>query len=145
MKFVETVEIKSPIKSVFKYLSNFKSYKKYGSNVKDARQTSDGDMQVGAQLFAKVYFLGKKIETASEVTDYVVNEKLGYKSTSGPVPTAVQYMLEEAGTGTKLTMHYDVEPGSFFRMEETFLRPRIGQELTSNLANLKKILEARAK
>jgi uncharacterized membrane protein len=142
MKITESVVIASPVQKVFKYLSNFRSHKKFAHTFKESKQVTKGKMEVGSKLFSKAIFLGKKIETNSVVTSFTPNEEIAYKSETGPIPSAVQYLFEKDGNSTRVTLHYDIEPGSFFRLGEQFLRPRIGAEVESSLQNLKKILEA---
>ena len=144
MNFEESVFIKSPIKLVFKFLSNFRSHKQFHNLYKDTKQVSDGKMRVGTKVFSKIFFLGRKIETDSEITEFVPEQVIRIKSLSGPVPSDIVYKLEPKENGTEVTMQYQVDPGSFFRMGETFLRPRLGEEMTNSMQNLKKIIEAKA-
>ena len=144
MKFEESVFIKYPVDLVFRFLSNFRSHKQFNNHYKDSKQLSDGKMQVGSKLFHKEFFLGRKIESEGEVTEFVPGKLIRIKTLTGPIPSEMRYQLEPQEEGTVVTLEYDVEPGSFFRMGETFLRPRIGEKVTSSMQNLKKILEAKA-
>lgn len=144
MNFKETVVINKPIKKVFKYLSNFNSHKKFSEHFKDTKNLSKGKMQEGSELFTKVIFLGRKIESTNEVVTYVPQKEIKYKSVSGPVPAEVQFLLEEKGDATEVIFNYDIEPGSFFNMEEVFLKPRFESIVSNSLRNLKRILEAMA-
>ncbi len=144
MNINEKVVINKPVKKVFKYLSNFNSHKKFSEHFKDSKLLSKGKMEVGAELFTKVIFLGRKIESTSQVVRYVPGKEITYKSVSGPVPAEVQFLLEEKGDATEVIFNYDIEPGSFFNMEEIFLKPRFETIVSNSMRNLKRILEAMA-
>ncbi|MEL6671569.1 MAG: SRPBCC family protein [Bacteroidota bacterium] len=141
MKFEESVFIQSPTAKVFKFLSNFRSHKKIVASVQETKLTSDGKMGLGAKLFHKSFFLGRKIETDSEVTAYVPEKEIKIESLNGPIPIQTRYLLEPKEEGTVVTMEYQVEPGSFFRMTESFLKPRYQEVVTDTLKTLKKLLE----
>ena len=144
MKFEESVFIKSPIKSVFKFLSNYRSHKQFNAIYKETKHLSEGKMQKGSELFSKIFFLGRKIETNSEVTEFEPEKALRFESKNGPVPSDTRYELLSEGEGTRVKLSFDIEPGSYFRLGETFLKPRLGKELEDSMKSLKKILEAKA-
>lgn len=144
MKFKESIIIEMPAKKVFKFLSNYRSHKQFSSTYREAKQVTEGKMEEGVELFTKSFFLGRKIETNSTVIRFVPEKEIKFKSTSGPVPLEVQFLLDEEGEATRVTLNYQIEPGGFFQLGETFLRPRIGQELEATMRNLKMILEAKA-
>jgi len=144
MKFEESVFIKSPVKQVFKFLSNYRSHKQFNGLYKETKHISEGKMQKGSELFSKIFFLGRKIETNSEVTEFEPEKALRFISKNGPVPSDTRYELSPEGEGTRVNLQFDIEPGSYFRLGETFLKPRLGKEMEDSLQSLKKILEAKA-
>lgn len=101
-------------------------------------------MRKGSELFSKIFFLGRKIETNSEVTEFEPEKALRFESKNGPVPSDTRYELMPEGEGTRVKLSFDIEPGSYFRLGETFLKPRLGKELEDSMKSLKKILEAKA-
>ena len=144
MNIIKKVVINQTPKKVFKYLSNFNSHKKFSVHYKDSKLVSGKKMEEGSELFTKIIFLGRKIESTNEVVAFVPEKEIKYKSVSGPVPAEVQFLLNEKEGATELTFNYDIEPGSFFNMEEMFLRPRFEDIVTNSMKNLKKILDAMA-
>ena len=144
MNFNESITVQLPAKKVFKFLSNFRSHKQFGTTYKETKQISEGKMSEGSELFSKSIFLGRKIETNSKVIKFVPEKEIKYKSVSGPVSSEVQFLLDKEGDKTRVTMNYYIEPGGFFRLGETFLRPRIGQEIEATMRNLKSILDSKA-
>ncbi|MEM7367318.1 MAG: SRPBCC family protein [Bacteroidota bacterium] len=144
MKIEETIVIQSPISKVFGFLSNYRSHKKFFANYKDARQLSKGKLGEGTELFSKVIFLGRKIETNSKVTQFVPEKQIALESVSGPIPQNMEYRLDGNDEATTVTLHYEVQPGSFFNMDEVFLRPRFTDVVNKSLGNLKKLLEVKS-
>ena len=144
MKFEESVFIKSPIKQVFKFLSNYRSHKQFNGIYKETKHVSEGKMAVGSELFTKIFFLGRKIETSSEVVEFEPEKTLRFQSKSGPVPSNTKYEFQPKGEGTVVKLQFDIEPGSYFRLGETFLKPRLSKEVEDSMQSLKKILEAKA-
>jgi uncharacterized membrane protein len=141
MKFEEKILINRTPKKVFKYLSNFNSHKKFSEHFKDSKNLSGKKMEEGSELFTKIIFLGRKIESTNQVVAFVPEKEIKYKSVSGPVPAEAHFLLEDKGDSTVVTFHYDIEPGSFFNMEEMFLKPRFESIVSNSMRNLKKILE----
>lgn len=144
MKIEETIVIQSPISKVFGFLSNYRSHKKFFANYKDARQLSKGKIGEGTELFSKIIFLGRKIETNSKVTQFVPEKQIALESVSGPIPQNLEYRLDGNDEATTVTLHYEVQPGSFFNMDEIFLRPRFTDVVNESLNNLKKLLEVKS-
>ena len=145
MKFEESIIIDHPVGKVFKYVSNYRSHKKFTRTLKDSKQLTKGAVRVGTELYAKVVFLGRSLETNSEVVAYEPNRQFAFKSKNGPIPTAFDYHFEEMGEDrTEVKLVHNIEPGSFYRLGETFLRPRIGEELAVSMKQLKKVLEAKS-
>lgn len=143
MKIEESIIIDHPVAEVFKVVSNFRSHKKFSRIHKDSKQVTKGSVGIGTELYSKVVFLGRRIETSSEVTAFEPNRQFAFKSTSGPVPAEVEYSFEELDGQTEVRLVYDVQPGSFFRLGEHYLRPRIEEEVSASMQQLKKMLEAK--
>ena len=132
MDIKDKVLIKKPVKKVFKYLSNFNSHKKFTALYKDSKVLSKKKkMEEGTELFTKTILLGRKIESTNQVVTFVPEKEIKNKSVSGPVPSEVHILLHP-------------KPGSFFNMEEIFLKPRFVDLVANSMQTLKKILEAAA-
>jgi hypothetical protein len=89
-------------------------------------------------------FLGRRIETSHEVTEYEPNKKLSTKTTSGPLPMEVSYTLEPVAEGTMVILEGNVDAGGFFKMAEPIVARMLKRQTKSDAANLKDLLEAQA-
>lgn len=101
-------------------------------------------MGVGTTFSGVVQLLGRRMESAHEVTEYEPNSKLAFKVTSGPVPMKAETSFESVARGTKVTIHAEVEPGGFFRLAEPIFARTAQRQYETNLATLKDLLEAQA-
>lgn len=139
-----SVVIDRPIDEVFEFVSNPENDSQWQSGVLESGQTSEGPMGVGATSREVRQFLGRRIESTVEITEYEPKRKIGFKSTSGPIPFKVAYMFEPVEGGTKLSTVGEAEPGGFFKMAEPIAMRMFEREMKGNFANLKDILEAQA-
>jgi hypothetical protein len=63
-------------------------------------------------------FLGRRMESELEVTEYEPDRRFALKVLSGPVPFSVEHTLEPRDGGTRLTFLGKGEPGGFFKLAE---------------------------
>jgi uncharacterized membrane protein len=144
IKVENSVIINRPISEVFEFVSNIENLPQWAGPVLEAKQTSDGAVGVGATQTQVAQFLGRKIETSQEVTEYEPNKKFSTKTTSGPLPMEIHYILEPAAEGTKVTLEGNVDAGGFFKVAEPLVARMLKTQTESDAANLNDLLEARA-
>jgi len=90
-----------------------------------------------------VQVLGRRIEIASELTEFEPLRVVGFKSTSGPIPLEGRYAFEPDGGGAKVTFTMQGEAGGFFKLAEPIVARSTQRQWETNLANLKDLLEQR--
>ena len=108
----------------------------------EARVTNDV-VGVGKTWVDVVQVLGRRIEIASELTEFEPLRAVGFKSTSGPIPLEGRYAFEPDGAGTKVTFTLQGEAGGFFKLAEPIVARSTQRQWETNLANLKDLLEQR--
>lgn len=96
---------------------------------------------VGKTWVDTVQVLGRRIEIASELTAYEPLRRVGFRSTSGPIPLEGRYSFEPDAEGTKVTFTLQGEPGGFFKLAEPIVARSTQRQWDTNLANLKDLLE----
>src|SRR5574341_149821 len=97
-----TQQINAPVEKVFAFVSDFRNNPKWQNGLIESTQASDGPTQVGTKVKDVRTFLGQKLDSTYEVTEFVPNRKLVFKSTSGPIQfTFTQTFAADSG-GTKL-------------------------------------------
>ena len=94
------VTINRPIDEVFRFMTNHQNALQWQSGLLEARVTNDV-VGVGKTWVDVVQFLGRRLEIASELTEFEPLRTVGFKSTSGPIPLEGRYAFEPDGAGTR--------------------------------------------
>jgi len=139
----ESIVVERPIEEVFAYLTDLERVPEWQTNVLFL-QLQSGSLRPGAQLVELRKFLGRKIESVVEVTEYDPPHRYTIKTQSGPIPFEISNVLIESGGGTRIDAAVECEPGRFFGLIEWRVVKAVERELWNSLATLKDILEARA-
>ena len=135
-----SVTINRPLEEVFRFMTNHQNALQWQSGLLEARVTNDV-VGVGKTWVDVVQFLGRRIEVASELTEFEPLRVVGFKSTSGPIPLEGRYAFEPDGAGTKVTFTLQGEAGGFFKLAEPIVVRSTQRQWETNLANLKDLLE----
>jgi uncharacterized membrane protein len=136
--------INRPLEEVFAFLSNPENGPKWSSGSSDVTITSAGPLGVGSAYRSARTFLGRRIESEIEVTEYEPNRSYATKSTSGPFPMQSRVIFERAEGGTRVTGTLVGEPGGFFKLAEPLLVSMVKRQFDADLANLKDLMESHA-
>jgi uncharacterized protein YndB with AHSA1/START domain len=144
MRVEHNVMINRPIEEVFSYTTNPDTLTQWNTAAIDVTVAPGTPAGVGAIYHLKAQFLGRRLDSSSEVTEYEPPRKIVYKTRSGPIPMHVRYTFEPASGGTQVTEVIDGEPGGFFRLADPVLKRLVERQVESSLKNLKDLLEAQA-
>ena len=140
---VHSVVINRPVEEVFAFLTDPNNEAQWNSDMIETVQTSESPMSVGSTLRTSAKFLGRRFDTALEVTEYEPNKKYCVKSTSGPIPYAACYIFKPVEGGTLITRPSEAEIGGFFKLAERLVMRQANRQAKINLAALKDLLEGR--
>ena len=109
-----------------------------------ALETSvDGPVQAGASGKEVRKFLGRRMESTMKIEAFEPPRRFALQVTSGPVPFHVEQTVEPDGTGSRVSVTIEGEPGGFFKLADPLVERAVRRELEGNLATLKDILETR--
>lgn len=144
VKVEGTVVINRPIEEVFAFLTNPDNSSLWQGMVLEAKQTSEGPVGVGTTGQVVGQFLGRRMESTWEVTEFELNRKATLKTTSGPIPYMNSATLEPVEEGTKVTLVAEYEVGGFFKLAEPILARMAQRQAETDYANLKDLVEAQA-
>jgi len=143
MKIEISTVINRPVEEVFAVLSNAENNPKWSSAFLEVKKTSEGPIGVGTTWRGLGKFLGQRIETEIEVTEYEPNRKSAQKSKS-PFPVNQQMTFESVEGGTRVNVRFEAEPGGFFKLAEPLFATMVKRGIETDLANLKDLMEAHA-
>ena len=144
VKVEGTVVINRPIEEVFAFLTNPDNSSLWQGMVLEAKQTSEGPVGVGTTGQVVGQFLGRRMESTWEVTEFELNRKATLKTTSGPIPYMNSATLEPVEEGTKVTLVAEYEVGGYFKLAEPILARMAQRQAETDYANLKDLVEAQA-
>ena len=137
-----SIVIERPIEEVWEFVHEPANDALWQTTLTDSEQLTDGPMRVGTRVREVRRFLGLRIETSWEVTEYEPTTKSAIRKISGPIPFSGGYRLDPAEGGTSFTVRGELDAHGFFKLAEPVFARIAGRELETNLAHLKDLLEA---
>jgi uncharacterized membrane protein len=139
-----SIVIDRPADEVFDFTHDLKNNPLWQTTLVEIQPLSDGPMRVGSRWREVRTFLGKRIESELELTEYEPKTRSAVRMVSGPVPFSGSYLFEPVGGGTKFAVTGELDAHGFFKLAEPVFARITGRELESNLGHLKDLLEAGA-
>ena len=137
-----SIFINSPQQEVFNYTYDPANAHKWQSQVLSVEWSSEGPHGVGSTQRAVARFLGRDIETNSQITVVDPPSQHGFKSVGGPIPIEGGMRFESEGDGTKVTMGGQLDVGGFFKLAEGLVKRQLESQFVTNLEALKLLLES---
>jgi len=131
--------IDKPVKDVFAFITNPANMSKWNSAVVSIEQITPGAVGMGTKFKTVGEMLGRRIEGEMEVIAFEPDSKYGFQMNAGPVQVNVTLGFKTVGTGTKLSLNAQGNPGGLFKLAEGVMQGRSMME--ENLARLKSVLE----
>jgi uncharacterized membrane protein len=141
-KIERSIVIDRPIDDVFEFTHDLANNPVWQTTLVEVELLTDGPMRVGTRWQEVRRFLGKRIESVLELTEYEPNKRSAVKMVSGPVPFSGIYAYEPVDGGTRFTVGGELDAHGFFKLAEPVFARITGRELESNLGHLKDLLEA---
>lgn len=129
---------------VFAFLSDPLNLTKWQAMVAHIEQVTPGNPAVGSKYKVSAEVMGRKVDGVMEVTCFEPPLKFGFTNRSGPMQVDITVTLKVVGSGTKIALHAEGNPGGVFALAEGILAHKVKSEMETNLARLKSVLEAGA-
>jgi carbon monoxide dehydrogenase subunit G len=142
MRIESSITINRPAEDIWEYLIDFEKNKMWNPATVDMRLTSEGPLRKGSTYVWVGQFLGRHIESNTEVTEFEPGRKFSYKIVSGPFPGTASTTLEPAEGGTRVTIRSEGDMGGFFKLAEPVMARMSKRQIEGMLANLKDLVEA---
>ena len=138
-----TVDIGRPPEDVFAVLADIPNTPEWIAPVIAVRDFSGEPVGVGTTYTQVSKFLGKEFTIDIEVTTFEPDEKYGERF-AGVLPGEMAITLHAVDGGTRLHLHFEGEPGGFFGLAAPLLKSNMQKQITSDMNNLKALLEGSA-
>ena len=133
-----------PMPEIFAFLSNPLNLPKWQSMIAGIEQVTPGVVGVGSKYKVSAEMMGRKIDGLMEITTLEPPAKFGFTNQAGPMQVTVTVTLKPVGTGAKIALHAEGNPGGVFKIAEGVLAGQVKSQMEANLARLKMVLEAGA-
>ncbi|MCQ3936650.1 MAG: hypothetical protein DPW18_06340 [Chloroflexi bacterium] len=133
--------IDRPQKDVFAFVANPNNMSKWNSAVVGLEQITPGAVGTGTKFKSIGEMMGRRIEGEMQITAYEPDAKCGFQINAGPMQVNITLSFKTVGTGTKINLNAQGNPGGLFKLAEGVLAGRVKSMMEENLARLKTVLE----
>jgi hypothetical protein len=132
-----------PIGEVFTFITNPQNNSQWQYGSLESVQLSVGDMQVGTLFSSFGHFMGRRIQSNFEVSEFEANNSYGFETISGPIQLQTSYSFAPVDRGTVVAVSSLINPGGFFKLIDPLVTIVVKKQFEENLARLKELLEDR--
>ena len=133
--------IDRPQKDVFAFVADPNNMSKWNSAVVSLEQVTPGAVAVGSKFKSVGEMMGRRIEGEMQVTAYEPDSKCGFQINAGPMQVNITLNFKTVGTGTKVNLNAQGNPGGLFKLAEGVMTGRVKTMMEENLVRLKTVLE----
>ena len=137
-----TVVIDRPIEEVFAFMAEVENLPRWAENTIEARQTSEGPVSAGTTCTVLNKAMGREMEHHFVVTKYEPHTRYAAKSTSGPFPMHMSYLLEPSDGGTRVYTVSEADLGGIARIAGPVLSGMARKQIAADHRKLKAMLES---
>ena len=135
----ESIEVKAPLRDVFRYWSNFENFPSFMQNVEEVRMSGrdTSHWRVKGPL-------GKSVEFDARTTEMDPDRGIGWNTTGGEVMTSGEAHFEEVSPGRtriEVTMNYADPPGGKVGEVAANLISNPERNLREDVENFARIVE----
>lgn len=132
-----------PVWEVFEFITTPENSPQWQYGSLESVQLSAGDMQVGTVISSFGHFMGRRIQSDFEVTEFETNRSYGFDTISGPIQLQTSYGFEAVQGGTNVIISCLINPGGFFKLVDPIVARVARKQFKENLVRLKELIEAR--
>jgi uncharacterized protein YndB with AHSA1/START domain len=143
MRVDRSATIDQPVDRVFEYVSTPDNDPTWVPASLRHEMLSPAPMRVGSITEEDVWFLGRRMRYAWEITHYEPPTGLALRSISGPIPATIRVLLESLdGARTKVILVTEVRLRGIYKPMELVMRLVAQRQFGSQLRTLKNLLES---
>jgi hypothetical protein len=141
IKFDLNTNIYRPLQQVFIFVATPENDFHWQYGTLTSARISTGAMRVGMLFRTVGHFMGQRIESVHEVTEFEPYKQYGFKSLSGPIDSYTLYTFELMKGNTRVNNSTQIGWSEPFRSSPNGAEKTVKKEYRENLALLKDILE----
>jgi hypothetical protein len=132
-----------PVWVVFNFITTPENNPEWQYGSLASVKISVGETQVGTIFSSFGHFMGRRIRSDFEVTEFETNRSYGFDTISGPIQLQTSYSFEAVQRGTNVIVSSLINPGGFFKFVDPIVARVARKQFNENLVRLKEIIEAR--
>ena len=145
IRIADGILINRPIEQVFTFVADLENTPKWQVGVVQSRKVSEGLIQVGTKFKEVVRVVGRPLDTICEITEYQVNRKMTFKSTtSAAIQYEGQFTFESRSGSTRVDIAGAGELKGLWRLVEPLFAGEAKKSAADELKQIKRYLEAPA-
>lgn len=141
IQIVSNAQIYQPIKRVFDFISTPENDFQWQYGTLASIPISENTSEMGACFQSIGNFMGYRIKSTYEVTEYEPNSKYGFKSLSGPLHSFTSYTFNIAKGCTQVKLSMQATVVNLIEFNENIIEKKMKRQFKDNLTMLKNILE----
>jgi hypothetical protein len=142
ISFDLNTNIYRPLHQVFCFVATPENDFQWQYGTLASTQISEGEIGMGTVFRTLGHFMGHRIESVYEVTEFEPDKRYGFKSRSGPMDSHTLYTFEVLGGCTKINISTRISPADLLKPDSVTIEKKVKKQYRENLALLKGILEA---
>ena len=142
VKIEHHVVVTRPIEEVFSFVADPSNNVLWQEGIVESEQISGGAVGVGTRGKDVRKLFGRQFQCTYEVVEYQPNQKIRFKSTSGPVRFEGTYIFEMVPCGTKLTFAIEGDAGPLSGVVGPLAAVCAKKQIEADSNRLKKLLES---
>ena len=145
IQFSDEILINRPVEQVFTFVADLENTPKWQTGVVNSKKVSEGPIQTGTKFKEVVRVLGRPLDTICEITEYQLNRKMAFKSTtSEAIEYEGQFTFESRDGGTRVDIAGTGELKGLWRLVEPLFAGDIKKTVGDELKQIKRFLETQA-
>ena len=143
MHVQRSTTIDQPVDRVFEYVSTPENDPRWVPASLRHEMLSPAPKRVGSITEEDVWFLGRRMRYAWEITHYEPPSTYALRSISGPIPATIRILLESLdGTRTKVILAGEMRLRGVYKPMELVMRWVAQWQFGTQLRTLKNLLES---
>jgi uncharacterized membrane protein len=145
MRVERSATIDQPVDRVFEYVTTPENDPTWVPASLSHEMLSPAPMRVGSITEEDVWFLGRRMRYAWEITYYEPPSTFALRSVSGPIPATIRVLLESLdGVRTKVILIGELQMRGTYKPMEVVMRQVARRQFGTQLRTLKNLLESEA-
>lgn len=139
----DSVTIDAPIDKVFSYVVDFSNTAKWHKNMKKVGFKISEPPQLGSQYDWIESFAGKTMDLSGEITAWDPPHAFAWKPDGGPFRITGGWTFVADGAATTVTRYSDSDLSGIMKFLSVLMVPVAKRQVRQELAELKRLIEAR--